>query len=81
MYNIISFKEGASFFNLNNTSGNQLTNADWKNLITNGNGNSYGMELLINYKNDSFYGWVAYTLSWVKFQFDELNFGKEFWAN
>lgn len=81
MYNIISFKEGASFFNLNNISGNQLTNADWKNLITNGNGNSYGMELLINYKKDSFYGWIAYTLSWVKFQFDELNFGKEFWAN
>jgi hypothetical protein len=27
-----------------------------------------------------FTGWVAYTLSWAQQQFDELNFGKKFWA-
>ncbi len=24
-------------------------------------------------------GWLGYTLSWIKYQFDELNFGKEFY--
>ncbi len=81
MDNLIAFKEGSSFFSLNNATGNQTTNADWQNLVTLGNGWSYGAELLVNCRRERFSGWISYTLSWTKLQFDELNNGEDFWAD
>ncbi|MCB0736695.1 MAG: TonB-dependent receptor, partial [Bacteroidetes bacterium] len=41
---------------------------------------SYGMEFMFRKKEGRLTGWVAYTLSWSKRHFDELNQGKTFYA-
>lgn len=78
MTNIISYKEGASFLEVDDAS-----NADkfaYEKNITSGEGKSYGAEFLIQRKTGKLTGWIGYTLSWTQWQFDELNFGKAFWA-
>jgi len=45
-----------------------------------GKGQSYGAELFLKRNFGRWNGWVGYTLSWTKRQFDDLNFGKEFYA-
>ena len=69
MRNVISFKEGASFFGRQN---------NWEDKITQGNGKSYGLEFFIQKKEGRTTGWIGYTLSWNKRLFDELNSGIEF---
>jgi len=78
MRNIISYKEGASFISTGTFDENQEFN--YEDVVTTGNGKSYGVELLVQRKYGKLTGWVGYTLSWTKYKFDELNFGKEFWA-
>ena len=48
--------------------------------VTSGKGWSYGVEFLVRKEVGKFTGWVGYTLSWTKQQFDELNFGEPFFA-
>lgn len=70
MYNLIEYKEGTSFLNVQD---------DWQDKVaTNGKGESYGSELLLQKKTGKVTGWVGYTLSWTNRQFDELNNGKWF---
>lgn len=70
MDDVISFKEGASFlFGLEN---------DWQEKITQGEGESYGLELFLQKKKGRTTGWIGYTLSWNWRQFDEINQGKRF---
>jgi outer membrane receptor for ferrienterochelin and colicin len=69
MKNLISFKEGASFFGRQN---------NWEDKITQGNGKSYGLEFFVQKKEGKTTGWVGYTLSWNLRKFDELNSGIEF---
>ena len=69
MQNLIAYKEGASFINLNTT---------WEDQVTVGNGDAYGLELLVQKKIGRTTGWLGYTLSRSNRQFDELNFGNEF---
>jgi hypothetical protein len=38
------------------------------------------MEFLLRRTSGKFTGWIGYTLSWTQQQFDELNFGKKFYA-
>ncbi len=68
MKNIISYKEGASLFNLD----------DWQSKVTQGDGESYGAEFLVQKKKGRLTGWVGYTLSWSWRQFDDLNFGNRY---
>lgn len=68
MKNVLSYKEGASLFEL----------TDWQDRVTQGDGVSYGAEFLIQKKRGRLSGWIGYTLSWSFRQFDELNFGREF---
>lgn len=75
MQNIISYKEGASFLELD---GNANSFNDWQDNITSGRGNSYGAEFLLHKKTGRFSGWAGYTLSWTNWQFEELNNGKKF---
>lgn len=78
MNNIIAYKEGASFISpLDLETGKTM---DWQQNITSGKGKSYGLELFLQRKHGKLTGWIGYTLSWTKHQFDELNNGKEFWA-
>jgi len=66
MKNLVSYKEGASFFNLN----------PWEDLVTQGIGRSYGAEFFAQKKTGRLTGWIGYTLSWSERQFDDKNFGE-----
>ncbi len=86
MYHIIAYKPGASFLGKYNP-GDEIDQEDfsttepisWEDNITIGNGRSYGAEFLLQKKSGKFSGWFGYTLAWVKFKFNELNDGKEFY--
>lgn len=70
MDNVISFKEGASFlFGLEN---------DWEDKVTQGTGESYGLEVFFQKKRGKTTGWIGYTLSWNNRQFDEIFGGEKF---
>ncbi|HRY98727.1 MAG TPA: TonB-dependent receptor [Bacteroidales bacterium] len=75
---ILGYREGASFLLIDDP-----TDADefsWEENITIGQSWSYGTEVLIQKKQGKLSGWIGYTLSWTWKQFDELNFGKKFFA-
>lgn len=78
MHNIIAYKEGSSFLAIDNASG--ADEYSYEENITSGKGWSYGTELLLQRKTGKLTGWIGYTLSWTKWNFDELNFGETFWA-
>ncbi|MGB3465979.1 MAG: TonB-dependent receptor, partial [Cyclobacteriaceae bacterium] len=65
----IAYKEGASYFSLDNS---------WEDRITVGSGKSRGIEFYLAKKKGKFTGWIGYTLSKTTRQFDELNQGEEF---
>ncbi len=69
MNNLIEYKEGASFIDVNQ---------DWQDKVTVGDGRSFGLELLVQKKQGRTTGWLGYTLSRTDRQFPELNFGKRF---
>jgi hypothetical protein len=76
MNNLINYKEGASFLLINDPTFNNRMR--WEDNVTTGQGWSYGAEFLLQKKVGKFSGWAGYTLSWTKWQFAELNFGKAF---
>lgn len=78
MHNIIAYKEGAQFINIGGLETDE--EYDYEESVVVGDGVSYGAELLVQKEYGKFTGWIGYTLSWTKFQFDDLNFGKEFYA-
>jgi outer membrane receptor for ferrienterochelin and colicin len=69
MHNLIDYSEGSSFFDLNQ--------GNWEDLVTSGDGESYGAELLLQKNAGRFTGWIGYTLSWSYRQFEEISFGKK----
>lgn len=76
--NILGYKPGASFLIIDDpTDANEFT---WEDNVTAGSSKSYGAEFMVHKKSGKLSGWVGYTLSWTKLKFDEINFGKEFWA-
>jgi outer membrane receptor for ferrienterochelin and colicin len=78
MTDIITYKEGSSFLDAGFDEDVEV--ADWQTKVTSGKGWSYGAELLIQRKTGKLTGWIGYTLSWTQFQFDEINFGKKYFA-
>ena len=84
MDNILAYKEGASYFMtmLDNLMDETATGfqGTWTDNVTSGKGWSYGVEFLVRKEVGKFTGWIGYTLSWTKQQFDELNFGEPFFA-
>lgn len=84
MDKIISLKQGSSFLLIENGIRNigreRATEATFEDNVTAGQGWAYGNEILVQRKTGRFSGWVGYTLSWNQQQFDELNYGKPFWA-
>lgn len=85
MDNILAYKEGASYFAemLEAAMDESIYSSippKWADNVTSGRGWSYGVELLVRKEVGKFTGWVGYTLSWTKQQFDDLNFGKPFFA-
>jgi len=78
MDNVIAYKEGASFLDTGFSIDEDANS--WQDKVTAGQGWSYGGELLVQRKFGKLTGWVGYTLSWTQLQFDELNFGKKYFA-
>jgi len=72
MTNVISYLPGESFFN------QSFGEIDWQNKITQGKGQSYGLEFFLQKKKGRLSGWIAYTLSWNWRQFDAINDGKKY---
>ncbi|MEL6864050.1 MAG: TonB-dependent receptor [Bacteroidota bacterium] len=68
MTNLLSYKEGASLFQLD----------DWQDRIVQGDGKSYGAEFFLQKKRGRLTGWIGYTLSWTTRQFDDINFGRTY---
>lgn len=50
----------------------------WDSRITTGNGNAYGLELMLQKNTGKLQGWGSYTLAWANRTFDDLNLGKTF---
>jgi hypothetical protein len=78
MNNILNYKEGSSFVFFDDPAA-AVSTPSWEQNVTAGTGTSYGTELLIQKKYGKFSGWIGYTLSKTKWQFDDLNFGKSFY--
>jgi hypothetical protein len=77
MNHVLGYKEGASFLTVGSGEGQTIS---WEDNVTSGKGWSYGGELLIRKNTGKFTGWIGYTLSWTQLQFNDLNFGKKFYA-
>jgi hypothetical protein len=71
MDNLVSYKEGASFLF-------SVDNDTWEDKISQGSGESYGMELFAQRKTGQTTGWIGYTLSWSFRQFDDINGGERY---
>lgn len=69
MDNLIEYKEGASFFSLQD---------DWQDKIEMGEGRAYGVEILARKQFGKTSGWIGYTLSWSERRFDNISFGQWF---
>ncbi len=78
MKSIIGYLPGASFVIIDDPMSSR--NFSWEDNITAGQGKSYGVELLLQKQKGRFNGWIGYTLSWTRLQFDDINFGEWFWA-
>lgn len=68
--NVVEYREGTI----------ALLNNNIEQDLVQGKGKAYGIELLLHKKAGRWNGWIGYTLSYSKRQFDELNKGKEFYA-
>ena len=76
MDNILSYKEGATLLGISKPE--QADLYGYEDAVTAGNGNSKGIEFLLKKDQGRFTGWVGYTLSYTRHQFEDLNNGKEF---
>ncbi len=71
MNNMIEYKDGASY---------SISSKGWEDQVELGKGWSYGGEFLLEKKVGKTTGWIGYTLSWTQRQFENINFGKPFFA-
>ncbi|HEX7585589.1 MAG TPA: TonB-dependent receptor [Prolixibacteraceae bacterium] len=71
MSNLLEYKEGASFVGA--TTG-------WEDKVEMGKGWSYGAEFLLQKNTGKTTGWIGYTWSKAERQFENLNWGRKFYA-
>jgi outer membrane receptor for ferrienterochelin and colicin len=69
MKNLIEYKEGASFFSLED---------DWQDKVEMGEGRAFGVEILARKEFGKTSGWIGYTLSWSDRRFENISFGEWF---
>ena len=81
MDNLIAYKEGGSLnigslFEADEESVEiRKDGEDWEEKVVSGEGDSYGLEFLVQRKAGRLSGWLGYTYSKTSRQFDDLNFG------
>ena len=68
MRHLIGYEQGTNLF----------FNTDFESKLVQGAGRAYGIEFLTRREVGRFTGWVSYTLSWSRRQFDEINRGEWF---
>lgn len=66
MENLLTYSDGANFFN------------NWETNVTQGQGEAYGMEVMLRKTKGKTSGWLAYTLAWSNRQFEFVNNGDPF---
>ncbi|ASB47906.1 TonB-dependent receptor [Alkalitalea saponilacus] len=69
MKNLLHYKESTGFFDYS---------TEWEDKLTGGDGESYGLELILRKNNGDFTGWLSYTLAKTTNQFEEINNGRSF---
>ena len=77
MTNITAYKEGANFLEID-VYDSTPQRVEWENILTQGKGYSYGVEMLLEKEKGKLRGWMSYTFSKTVHQFAELNLGKIF---
>ena len=74
-HNVIDYRDGVSYM---------TTTGDWEEMVTVGDGRSYGVEAMAQKRLGATTGWLSYTWSKAFRQYDrlgaELNGGREFYA-
>lgn len=68
MQNLTEYKDGTTL----------LFNADFEQSLIQGEGESYGLEILLRKNGQKLEGWLSYSLGWAYRKFDELNDGQRF---
>jgi hypothetical protein len=71
MDHLLEYKEGASFIG---------ASARWEDKVEMGKGSSYGTEFLLQKNTGKTSGWIGYTWSKSERQFENLNWGRKFYA-
>lgn len=71
MEHLLEYKEGASFIG---------ASTRWEEKVEMGKGWSYGTEFLLQKNTGKTSGWIGYTWSKAERQFENLNWGKKFYA-
>jgi hypothetical protein len=66
---ILEYKDNAGYV---------TTGINWEDAVTAGNGEAYGLELLLEKTAGKLNGWIAYTLMWNNRWFSDLNDGQMF---
>ena len=69
MNHVLEYKEGTSLYK---------TETDWEQKVSQGTGQSYGVELFLQKKQGNLTGWVGYTLAWSDRKFEDINNGQVF---
>jgi outer membrane cobalamin receptor len=70
MNNLIGYEEGTNLF----------FNNDFESKLIQGRGYATGFELLVKKEAGKLTGWISYTLSWSRRNFEELNKGEWFYS-
>ncbi len=68
MSNLVAYADGQGIFQTDN----------WQNRVVQGDGDSYGGEVLLQKKDGRLSGWIGYTLSWANRSFSDINNGATF---
>ncbi|MEM7655463.1 MAG: carboxypeptidase-like regulatory domain-containing protein [Bacteroidota bacterium] len=77
MDRVVGYRDGGSFFNLD-LYNLDLRPLDWQQLVIQGHGESYGLELSANLQRNGHQALVSYSWSRTLYQFEELNQGTPF---
>lgn len=79
--NMAVLREGASFFQMVPLYTGQAVVTDWRELLTQGYCQSYGVEMMFKKEGKRFTGWVSYTLSKTDMTVADINLGRSYPAN
>lgn len=73
------YRDMKNLYEFSNSPSFSYIDGSVKDLFVPGQGEAYGVEFFLNKLTGNFSGWIGYTLSWTKRQFDALNLGRVFY--